>query len=185
MVLCVDKLSHNPSWGNVQGVCCAGHTLQLCINAALKKDPICRVIAAARCLIGHFKKSAKATAALIDKQKQQKVVEHKLTQDVSTRWNSTHYMLERLLEQRWPVAAVLSNPVTTHRSDRDLDLTTAHWRIAEDIVSVLKPMLTLTELLSQDVNASLSATLPMLVNMKRRHLLLRDDDSAAVLNMKR
>lgn len=75
-------------------------------------------------------------------------------------------MLERLLEQRWPVTAVLSDPVTTHRSDHDLVLTMAHWRIVEDIVAVLKPMDTLTELLLQDVNASLSATLPMLVNMK-------------------
>ncbi|KAK1888168.1 Zinc finger BED domain containing protein 1 [Dissostichus eleginoides] len=94
-------------------------------------------------------------------------------------------MLERLLEQRCPVTAVLSEPGTTHRSDRDLDLTTAQWRIAEDIVSVLRPMITLTELLSQDVNASLSATLPMLVNMKRRHLLSRDDDSTTVKAVKK
>ncbi|KAK1904419.1 Zinc finger BED domain containing protein 1, partial [Dissostichus eleginoides] len=182
MVLCAQQLSQNPSWGNVQGIRCAGHTLQLCINAAVKLDPICRVIAAARRLQGHFKKSAKATSALTLKQKQQNVAEHKLIQDVSTRWNSTYLMLERLLEQRCPVTAVLSEPGTTHRSDRDLDLTTAQWRIAEDIVSVLRPMITLTELLSQDVNASLSATLPMLINMKRRHLLSRDDDSTTSLS---
>lgn len=184
IVLCAEQLSRNPSWGKVQGVRCAGHTLQLCINAALKKDPVCRVVAAARRLVGHFKKSAKATVALADKQKQQNVVEHKLIQDVSTRWNSTQCMLERLLEQRWPVTAVLSDPNTTQRSDRDLDLTAVQWRIAEDIVSVLKPMVTLTELLSQDDNVSLSATLPMLINMKRRHLLLREDDSAAATAMK-
>ncbi|KAF3837832.1 hypothetical protein F7725_009600 [Dissostichus mawsoni] len=46
-------------------------------------------------------------------------------------------------------------------------------------------MITLTELLSQDVNASLSATLPMLVNMKRRHLLSRDDDSTTVKAVKK
>ncbi|KAK1889398.1 Zinc finger BED domain containing protein 1 [Dissostichus eleginoides] len=185
MVLCAQQLSQNPSWGNVQGIRCAGHTLQLCINAAVKLDPICRVIAAARRLVGHFKKSAKATSALTLKQKQQNVAEHKLIQDVSTRWNSTYSMLERLLEQRCPVTAVLSEPGTTHRSDRDLDLTTAQWRIAEDIVSVLRPMINLTELLSQDVNASLSATLPMLVNMKRRHLLSRDDDSTTVKAVKK
>ncbi|KAK1896513.1 Zinc finger BED domain containing protein 1 [Dissostichus eleginoides] len=185
MVLCAQQLSQNPSWGNVQGIRCAGHTLQLCINAAVKLDPICRVIAAARRLVGHFKKSAKATSALTLKQKQQNVAEHKLIQDVSTRWNSTYSMLERLLEHRCPVTAVLSEPGTTHRSDRDLDLTTAQWRIAEDIVSVLRPMITLTELLSQDVNVSLSATLPMLVNMKRRHLLSRDDDSTTVKAVKK
>ena len=79
---------------------------------------------------------------------------------------------------------MLSDPGTTQQSDRDLDLTTAHWRTVEDIVSVLKRMITLTELLSQDVNASLSAMLPMLINVKRRHLLLRDDDSTTTKALK-
>lgn len=75
MVLCAELLSDNPCWGNVKGVCCAGHTLQLCINAALKTDLICRTIAASRQLVGHSKKSAKATTALTEKQKQQNVAE--------------------------------------------------------------------------------------------------------------
>lgn len=184
MVLCTELISNDPSWGNAKGVRCAGHTLQLCINAALKTDPICRCIAAARRLVGHFKKSTKATTALTHKQKQQNVAEHKLIQDVSTRWNSTYFMLERLLEQRWPVTAVLSDPEITKRSERGLDLTTAHWLTAEDTVAVLKPMITLTELLSQDLNASLSATLPMLINMKRRHLVLRNEDSPTTKALK-
>ncbi len=51
-------------------------------------------------------------------------------------------------------------------------------------MSALKLMVTLTELLSQEENASLSATLPMLINMKTRHLLLRNDDSPAVKALK-
>ena len=38
-------------------------------------------------------------------------------------------------------------------------------------------MITLTELLSQDMNASLSATVPMLMNIKKLHMVVRDDDS--------
>ncbi len=112
MVLCTANLSHDPSWGNFHGVQCAGHTLQMCINAALEQDTISRIIAAARCLEGHFKKSAKATAALTDKQKQQNVAEHKPILDVSTKWNSTYLMLEHLLEQRLLVTAVLSDLLT-------------------------------------------------------------------------
>lgn len=67
MVLCTELISNDPSWGNAKGVRCAGHTLQLCINVALKTDPICRCIAAARRLVGHFKKSTKATTALTHK----------------------------------------------------------------------------------------------------------------------
>lgn len=150
MLLCNELLFDNLSWSNIQGVCCA----------ALKQDPICQSIAAARHLVGRFKKTAKSTA-------ETKLAEHKLTQDVSTRWNSTHVMLEHLLEYRWPVRAVLSDPSTTKQSDLDLHLSTARWRTAEDsFVSSLKPMITLTELLSQYVNASLSAMLPMLINMR-------------------
>ncbi|KAF3837920.1 hypothetical protein F7725_009688 [Dissostichus mawsoni] len=89
MVLCAQQLSQNPSWGNVQGIRCAGHTLQLCINAAVKLDPICRA-------------------------------------------------------HDHPHRAALTR-----------------------------------------CNASLSATLPMLVNMKRCHLLSRDDDSTTVKAVKK
>ncbi|KAL0151741.1 hypothetical protein M9458_052967 [Cirrhinus mrigala] len=178
MVACTNQLAQDPSWGTVQGVRCAGHTLQLCINSALKKDPVCRTVAAARRLVSHFKKSAKATTALAEKQRELNVAEHKLVQDVATRWNSAYLMLDRLLEQRGAVSAVLKDSTVSKRSDRDLELTTSQWRMAEDIVNVLKPMIKLAELLSQDMNTSLSATVPMLMNIKKRHLVVHEDDSA-------
>lgn len=55
---------------------------------------------------------------------------------------------------------------------------------AEDIVTVLNPIIALTELLSQDMNASLSATVPMLMNIKKRHLVMRDDDSKVIKALK-
>ena len=187
IVKCTDQMNEDPAWGGVKGVRCAGHTLQLCINAALKKyDNVTRTVAAAKRLVTHFKKSAKATTALIEKQKDPAlpVKCHKLIQEVGTRWNSTYMMLQRLIEQREAVAAVLSDVSVSKQSDRNLELTTAQWRTAEDIVSVLKPMITLTELLSQDINASLSATVPMLINIKNRHLAVRDDDSNVIKNLK-
>ena len=41
------------------------------------------------------------------------VAQHNLIQDVSTRWNSTFYFIDRLLEQRWPITAVLSDSSVT------------------------------------------------------------------------
>ncbi|KAK1903055.1 Zinc finger BED domain containing protein 1 [Dissostichus eleginoides] len=85
MKLCTETLKKEPEkWGNVQGVYCSGHTLQPCINTALKQDKIRRTVSAARNLVGHLSKSAKASAALKDKQKQQNVVAHKLINDVAT-----------------------------------------------------------------------------------------------------
>ncbi|KAL1264720.1 hypothetical protein QQF64_005075, partial [Cirrhinus molitorella] len=93
-------------------------------------------------------------------------------------------MFDRLLEQRGPVSAVLTDSSVSKRADRDLELTTSQWRTVEDTVNVLKPMITLTELLSQDMNASLSATVPMLMNIKKRHLVVHEDDSAVTKTLK-
>ncbi len=60
MALCVETLKESHEWSEMQGVRCAGHTLQLCINAALKQEPIWCSVAAARHLVGHFKKGHKA-----------------------------------------------------------------------------------------------------------------------------
>ena len=45
-----------------------------------------------------------------------------LMQDVNTRWNSTYYMIEHLVEQRWHITAVLSDHTVTKASDRYLYL---------------------------------------------------------------
>lgn len=142
-------------------------------------------VAAACHLVAHFKKGNKAKSGPKQKQEQQNVPEHELIQDVSTRWNSTFLMLERLLEQHWPITAVLSDPNFTKKSDSStLDLSSTHWNAVEDIKNVLKPMVTLTELLSEEDNASLSATVPMLANLRKRHLTITDNDSPFTKKMK-
>ncbi|XP_048014366.1 zinc finger BED domain-containing protein 4-like [Megalobrama amblycephala] len=93
-------------------------------------------------------------------------------------------MLNRLVEQRWPVTAVLSDPSITKKGNRTLDLTGDQWKLAQETSELLGPLLTLTELLSQEANLSLSATVPMLFNLKKRHLSPEEDDSPAIREMK-
>lgn len=50
-------------------------------------------------------------------------------------------MLERLLEARWLITALLSNEAATKKSDRYLDLKTQQWELAEKMVKVLQPLL--------------------------------------------
>ncbi|MGH0153730.1 UNVERIFIED_CONTAM: hypothetical protein FKN15_025552 [Acipenser sinensis] len=83
------------------------------MNNALKVTTIDRVVGAARCLVDHFHRSEAASSALKNKRQQMSVPQHSLKQDVSTRWNSTLHMVTRLLEQRWPVTAVLSDSSKT------------------------------------------------------------------------
>lgn len=91
---------------------CAGHTMQLVVNHAMKDPMIDKALSAARGLVKHIKKSEPASTKLKQKQKQMGTAEHKLIQDVAVRWNSSYYMVERLLEQRWPVVATLAIAVS-------------------------------------------------------------------------
>lgn len=53
-----------------EDICCFGHTLQLVIINGLAANPLSRLAAAARKLVGHFKHSVVATTALKQKQQQ-------------------------------------------------------------------------------------------------------------------
>ena len=79
-------------------VVCVAHRLQTCLRWALDVDDIASVVAAGRKLVGHFRHSAKATHALKVAQEKAEMSPKKVIQDVPTRWNSTFYMLRRLLD---------------------------------------------------------------------------------------
>ena len=144
---------------------CAAHRLQLCLIPGLAITAIDRLVVAARKLVGHFKHSTLATQELEKRQLQMNIEKKKLINDCATRWNSTFYMLERLIELRWPVTAVLSDDRVTKRSDRSLDLKGDQWVLAEQLVKVLHPIEVATAFLSSEENASLSCVLPVMYGL--------------------
>ncbi len=82
------------------------------------------------------------------------------------------------MEQCWPIATVVSDPIYTKKNlTKTLELTTHHWDAAADMADVLKPILILTELLSKEENVSLSGTIHMPANLRKCHLAIDDDDS--------
>ena len=78
---------------------CDGHTLQLVVNHAMKDPMIDKTLSAARGVVKHIRKSEPASTKLKQKQTLLGRAEYKLIQDVAVRWNSSYYMVERLLEQ--------------------------------------------------------------------------------------
>jgi len=159
MELSLEILNRDLGWESLH---CSAHCLQLCLKAGLSISAIDRLIGAARKLVGHFNHSVIAAEELKGRQAQMQIREKKLVQEVATRWNSSFYMLERLLEMRWPVSAVLSDERVTKRSDRCLDLKSEQWTLTEELVKVLSPFEVATTFFSYEENTSLSCVLPIL-----------------------
>ncbi|XP_051958615.1 E3 SUMO-protein ligase ZBED1-like [Xyrauchen texanus] len=166
MVAAARLLEEKHGWSSVR---CAGHTHHLIINSALKEPSINKATGAARNLVEHFRRSELANSKLKKKQQQMYTTEHKLIQDVSTRWNSTYYMVSRLLEQRWPVTATLSDPEVTPRGKHYFDLKPEQWVLLEELVQGLGPFECATVFLSGQEYATASC-LPKLVKGLQRSI---------------
>ena len=94
---------HKLMW---QHFACFAHTLNIALKRGLRLQAVSTILSRCRKLVGHFKHSYVAQSALESKQTE---YEHKLIQDVPTRWNSAFKMIERILEQEKAIAAVLLN----------------------------------------------------------------------------
>ena len=112
------------------------------------------VICTARKIVAHFNHSVVATNCLHTMQKKLGCPEHSLIQDVETRWNSTFYMLERLIEQRRAIS------VTNAELNIKTELTQNQWTLAEKIVGVLAPIEEVTRECSK-ASASASLVIPV------------------------
>ncbi|ROI69368.1 hypothetical protein DPX16_14308 [Anabarilius grahami] len=109
---------------------CAGHTLQLVVNHALRDPQISKTLRAAK-------------------------------------WNSTLHMIRRLLEQRWPVTATLSDPDVTPRGKRFLDLKHDQWSLLEEVEQVLRPFECATVFLSGESYVTASALPPLVKGLQK------------------
>ena len=164
---------------------CVAHTLQLCVKSGLDLPVIDRLTAASRKLVGHFKHSVVATTALREKQSQLGIPSHCLIQDVTTRWNSTFFMLERLAEQRVAVYAVMHDATVTKADHKHLDLKEDQWEVVSQMVTVLKPLQMATTVFSLEQNASCSIVYPVINGLLFNHLVGAEGDLPCVKRFKR
>lgn len=85
----------------VRSVGCVAHTMQLVVNEGLLlQRPVADAVASRRQIVGHFKHSPLAYSRLQDIQLEMNMQPKRLQQDVKTRWNSTYFMIESLIEQK-------------------------------------------------------------------------------------
>ena len=81
------------------------------------------LLATCRSIVGHFKHSSVACHKLAHIQENLQLPKLKLKQDVATRWNSTLYMLESILEQKMALAVYAADNNIQHLTANQLEMT--------------------------------------------------------------
>ena len=175
------KLDNELGWASVR---CAAHTLQLVVHAVLRCDEVITgALATARQVVEHFKRSELASSNLRKAQHQMSVPEHHLVMEVSTRWNSTLYMVERLLEQRWPVSVVLLDKKNDVRNKSPVVLSDQQWQVLSNFRILLKPLEAATTYLSGEAYVTASSV-PSLISWLCSKMTTAADDATYVKTFK-
>ncbi|XP_078800180.1 E3 SUMO-protein ligase ZBED1-like [Oryzias latipes] len=143
-------------------IMCFAHMLNLVVKKSLAQTPELEDIRSkGRRIVGLFKSNTTAKEKLSEMQRQLARPEHKLIQEVETRWNSTFNMLERLFKEREPLGAALA---TLHT---DLPpLTSEDYQAIHHCLSVLSPFQEATVELSTEKRVSASKVIPMVKMLK-------------------
>ncbi|KAJ8883359.1 hypothetical protein PR048_015202 [Dryococelus australis] len=80
---------------------CAAYTLQFVVkDGCMNQASVNNLVSNSRRVVGHFRHSISPSKLLRRTQKELGFSEQKLLQGEPTHWNSTHYMLNRLFEQK-------------------------------------------------------------------------------------
>ncbi|CAG9840810.1 unnamed protein product [Diabrotica balteata] len=151
---------------NLRHHACVAHTLNLSVQEAISKDEtVKQLIAKCRTIVSHFNHSVVASERLKSMQKQLRCPLYKVKQDVSTRWNSTLTMMERLLLLKDPLSAIIVSLPNVPPF-----LTIAEWEIISDLVPVLKP----AELMTSELSGARYSTMSRIIPLVRgiQHLLM-------------
>ena len=160
---------------NFSSVVCAAHRNQNSLKQGLQISIVSKLLAKARKLVAHFKQSVRATTALHQRQVEMKMKKLNVVQDVSTRWNSSLYMLRRLLLLRVPITAVMNDSSATKAADQALNLTPSQYHLAEKLVEILEPFESATTLLSAEKIVTLSLVPPIMFCLLRKVQPDKDD----------
>uniref|UniRef100_A0AAV2KZQ0 HAT C-terminal dimerisation domain-containing protein n=1 Tax=Knipowitschia caucasica TaxID=637954 RepID=A0AAV2KZQ0_KNICA len=135
-------------------------------------------LAKCRKVVGHFKHSPANSDELNVQQASLGQVQEPLVQDVSTRWNSTLEMLQRVRRNRDALHTVLS------QQKQNLALpTNAEYEKLAKLAELLEPCRFITELLGGNKYVSCSVVLPALCHLQ--HVMkISDDDPAYIARFK-
>ena len=158
-----------PSYG------CFAHSLQLVVNdGVFVQRSVNDLLAICRRIVGHFKRSTLASGKLKDIQKNLSLPQHNLKQDEPTRWNSSLYMIQSVVEQKMAIAAYGADGSIPILSASQLD-------IATKVINILTPIEEITRNVSAEA-ASISQVIPLVRALTK--VLGKEVEDTGVRSMK-
>ena len=155
---------------NIPSLSCLAHSLQLIIKDGIFQQPsVQQLLISARSIIGYYHHLNTAFHTFQQMQEQLGLPKHLLIQDVSTCWNSSFYMLQRLIEQKRAIT------VTSTECQPPSELRAQQWTLAEKVVKILVAFEEATCEISGNY-ASASVIIPIIITPKRALTMEEDDE---------
>lgn len=151
---------------NIPQIPCTAHKLNLVVQKSIEQSEedehdtggLKMILKKCRNIVAFFKRSEVGNRTLVEKQKQLGITKIlKVKQDVRTRWNSTLFMLERLVLLKEPLTiAMISLTEAPIFLDHD------EWNTIQDIIPLLRPFNLLTVELSAEQYPTISKVIPLI-----------------------
>lgn len=114
-----------------------------------------------RRIVTFFHSSSTATHILKEKQSALQLPEHKLIQDVRTRWNSSFDMMSRYLEQQPAIFATFHHKDVKKNIKDIVTLSETEKSEAEELVNILGPLKKMATILCSEHSPTVSLVHPM------------------------
>ena len=156
------------------------HVLNLAVEKAMAVPGVSRALARCRQLTSHFHRSTNASYVLKRKQADLHSVQHNLLHDVVTRWNSSYYMVKRVVEQQQLICATL-----LELRKGELMPSEHEFAAMSDFLTVMEPFVQITEALGGEEWITITMVRPLLHKLLNVHLNISPSESQLIKTMKK
>lgn len=181
----ISNAVENLSYDGIESHRCSAHTIQLSVKAGLKLGECDTIIKKVSKLVSSFNHSTKRTYALEKHLQQTEKPVKKLIQSCATRWNSELFMLERAVDLRPSLVAVIADrSIFNKKAAQKIEISESEWNLMDSLVKVLKPFELATVVLSSDSEITISKVRPIIHKIITKHMKFNDDDSKLIKRFK-
>ncbi|KAM6984748.1 zinc finger BED domain-containing protein 4 [Aplochiton taeniatus] len=155
---------------------CFGHTMDLIVSEAIKSQRMVQnLLSIARKICERVHRSAKAKEKLAELQRVHQLPENQLIQDVPSKWRTSFFMLERLVEQKKAI-----DEMSIECNFREM-ISCDQWEVMQSVCNALKPFEVACREMSNRT-ATLGQVIP-LIHILNRKIDMLFDETMGIDNM--